>query len=360
MSIAADKQKLVPGRRVELFDLDLSRFETGLVYRFCSAATNGVTSPRQVLVQTLVTGGTGINEKQLLTLSPETTAGTFTLTFSAVTSSALAFSAASSDIQTALDSVIGVGKTLCTGVSLRSGGVTVEFIGTLAATNVEQIQATSAMTSPDATPLQWKGESYVAMPIVAEGFEISGRGALPTPTIKIANIGLLPSNIIKQFGDPVGAKLTRWVTYSHYLDDGPLADPDEHYLPEIWVIERKKVQNRLFVEFELSAAMDQQGRKLPGRQIIRDACVLRYRTNIPVRTPPTFEYNTTDMACPWAGDGLDPANPEGPYYTRTGTTTANSAEDMCGKKLSDCKLRFGESAVLPFGGFPGVSRIKVE
>ncbi len=360
MSIAADKQKLVPGRRVELFDLNLERFEPGLVYYFCSAATNGTTSPRQVLVQTTTEGGTGVNEKQLLTLSPETTAGTFTLTFDAVESADLPFSATSADIQTALDTIIGSGTTLCTGVSLRSGGVTVEFIGTLAETDVEAIVATSSMTSPDATPLQWKGKSYAPMPITAEGFEISGRGALPTPTIKIANIGLLPSSIIKQFGDPVGAKLTRWVTYSHYLDDGPLADPNEHYLPEIWVVERKKVQNRLFVEFELSAAMDQQGRKLPGRQVIRDACVLRYRTHVPGVTPPTFTYNETDMACPWAGDGTDPNNPEGPYYTRTGATTANAAEDLCGKKLKDCKLRFGASAVLPFGGFPGVSRIKVE
>lgn len=360
MSIAADKQKLVPGRRVELFDLDLTIFETGLIYYFCSAATNGTTSPRKVLVQTLIEGEADINEKQLLTLSPETTAGTFTLTFNAVVSSALAFSATSSDIQTALDSVIGVGKTLCTGVTLRSGGVTVEFIGTLAETNVAAIVATSDMTSPDATPLQWRGESYVPLPITAEGFEVSGRGALPTPTLKISNIGLLPSSIIQEFGDPVGSKLTRWVTYSDYLDDGPLADPNEHYLPEIWVVERKKVQNRLFVEFELSAAMDQQGRKLPGRQVLRDACVLRYRTNIPVRTPPTFSYNTTDQACPWAGDGEDPANPEGPYYTKAGVVTANAAEDMCGKKLSDCKLRFGAAAVLPFGGFPGVSRVKVE
>jgi phage-related protein len=37
MTIAADKQVLLPGRRVELFDLDLDIFQTGLMYRFCSS-----------------------------------------------------------------------------------------------------------------------------------------------------------------------------------------------------------------------------------------------------------------------------------------------------------------------------------
>jgi phage-related protein len=167
--------------------------------------------------------------------------------------------------------------------------------------------------------------------------------------------------LINEFGDPVGAKLTRWVTYSHYLDDGPLADPNEHFLPEVWVIERKKSQNRIFVEFELSAAMDQQGRQLPGRQVLRDACILRYRTHIPGTSPPEFAYNQTDMGCPWAGTGTDPLNPEGPYFTRVGESTPNPANDLCGKKLEDCKKRFNlTTAILPFAGFPGVSRVKVE
>lgn len=467
MSIAADKQKLVPGRRVELFDLDLSLFETGLVYRFCAAATSGSTSSRKVLVQTVVVGAVGVNEQQLLTLASETDAGTFTLTYSAVTSDPLTYAALTADIQAALDDIIGAGKTQCSGISLRTGGVTVEFIGELAATNVGDITTTCDLTSPDVTPLWWQGNAYTPIPISAEGFEISGRGALPTPTIKISNVGLIPSSIISEFGDPVGSKLTRWVTYSHYLDDGPLADPNEHYLPEIWVVERKKVQNRLFVEFELSAAMDQQGRKLPGRQVIRDACILRYRTPIPGRAPPQtlFEYNQTDMGCPWAGqprgqvtvqtvvpggpsvneqqritvgtkvtqgtftlrwggistasiaynashgtiyaallavlgvnfsmsssgsnplqnggvlvifasaygnadveaivaypnENLIEATTEGPFFLKTGKSTGDYMLDQCGKKLSDCKSRFNlRDRILPFGGFPGISRIKVE
>ena len=36
------------------------------------------------------------------------------------------------------------------------------------------------------------------------------------------------------------------------------------------------------------------------------------------------------------------------------TGTANPLDDVCGKRLSSCKIRFGNTADLPFGSFPGV------
>ncbi len=464
MSIASDKQKLVPGRRVELFDLDLTMFEDNLVYHFCSAATSGAVFDREVLVQETVKGDSETNEVQLLTLSPEANAGTFTLSFDGNTSSPLPWSATAGEVQAAMDVIAGAGNTTCTGVSVRLGGVSVEFISAWGHQDVAMITTESSLTSPDVTPIQWRGNTYTPVPIVADGFEVSGRGSLPTPSLKISNVALLPSSVINQFGDPVGAKLTRWITYSHYLDDGELADPNEHYIPEIWLVERKKSQNRIFVEFELSAAVDQQGRNLPGRQILRDACVLRYRQYVPGTNPPEFVYNQTDMGCPWAGhpkatvlvdvvtegssspavseqqkitvpanvtqgtfrlewgesvtdpiaynespanfstlvaqilggnfsisySGINPLqnggitinfsgslanqnvakivahsdiveDTEGPFFTATGQATSDPAQDKCGKRIPDCKLRFSlTDRILPFAGFPGVSRIKVE
>ena len=43
----------------------------------------------------------------------------------------------------------------------------------------------------------------------------------------------------------------------------------------------------------------------------------------------------------------------GPVADAGGNTTSNPALDVCGKQLTDCKLRFGDDAILPFGGFPG-------
>jgi phage-related protein len=32
--------------------------------------------------------------------------------------------------------------------------------------------------------------------------------------------------------------------------------------------------------------------------------------------------------------------------------------DQCGKRLDSCKLRFGEGAVLPYGGFPAAGLVR--
>jgi phage-related protein len=104
----------------------------------------------------------------------------------------------------------------------------------------------------------------------------------------------------------------------------------------------------MFVEWELSAAIDQEGRMLPGRQFLRDVCTRRYR-----------RYAPTDPAA--AGDGyVYPKIFPCPYtgsnaFTAlgVGTTVAN---DVCGRKVSDCRLRFPGQA-LPMGAFPGIGRV---
>lgn len=248
MTIAADKQKLLPGRRVELFDLDLAIFQAGLKYHFCSAFNENVA-------------------------------------------------------------------------------------------------------------IQWKGNTYTPIPVIAEGFEVSGKGSLPTPTLRLSNVSLLPSTIINQFGDPVGAKITRWVTFANYLDNGATPDPNQHFLPEIYFVERKTAHNKVFVEFELSASMDQEGRQLPGRQVLRDACTFRYRSYNAATG--TFDY--TDVTCPWAGSDQVEGGTESPFFTAAGVSTSNPALDRCGKKLSDCQLRFTPLGVdIPFGGFPGVARVRIQ
>jgi len=87
------------------------------------------------------TGDLGQNEIQKITVNA--TAGTFTLTYSGQTTSAIAFDASSADIQSALEALsnIEVGDIVVTG---NDGGVwTVTFTGSLAKTNVAQITCTN-------------------------------------------------------------------------------------------------------------------------------------------------------------------------------------------------------------------------
>jgi phage-related protein len=39
---------------------------------------------------------------------------------------------------------------------------------------------------------------------------------------------------------------------------------------------------------------------------------------------------------------------------RINVTTGNALDDVCGKRLTSCKARFGENFELPFGSFPSL------
>ena len=143
----------------------------------------------------------------------------------------------------------------------------------------------------------WRGETYTPLPIEATGFEQSGKGQLPTPSVRIANAKLVPTAIIAELGDPLGAVLTRWRVHEKYLDGNPYASTSEHYPKQVFVVERKKIETDAFVEFELSSVLDKEGVQLPRRVVLRNACLQRYR--VFDSACGTFDYG--EATCPWAG-----------------------------------------------------------
>jgi hypothetical protein len=99
---------------------------------------------------------TASNTIQTITLA-NATGGTFTLTLSGNTTSAIAFNAAASAVQTALEGLTGVGagNVLVTGSA--GGPYTVEFTGTLARKAVAALTANGASltgSSPTVTPVR--------------------------------------------------------------------------------------------------------------------------------------------------------------------------------------------------------------
>jgi phage-related protein len=113
----------------------------------------------------------------------------------------------------------------------------------------------------------------------------------------------------------------------------PYADANAHFQDEVWYVNRKVGENRVFAEFELSTLHDVQGVRLPRRQTIQNVC-------------------------PWVYKGAECGYVPGSMFTTADVSTANPALDVCGKRLSSCKARFGTYAQLPYGGFPGVGLIK--
>lgn len=190
------------------------------------------------------------------------------------------------------------------------------------------------------------GQAYQPADIEFSGLETSGAGSLPTPRIKIATSNGFIRGIVNAYGDAIlGCEVRRVRTFERFLDGMPDADPESYFGPDIFLIERRASENPIFVEYELSTSLDNEGAKLPRRQILRDACPKRYRRYDPVATG--FDYSKA--TCPYAGTS---------YFTAQGEATT-AENDRCGRKISDCWLRFGKQNPVPFGGFPGAARVRL-
>lgn len=208
---------------------------------------------------------------------------------------------------------------------------------TLDASNLEngEVLHFHAGTNGIMNSVAWQDVIYTPLPVQAEGFDITAKGALPRPKLSVANAGGLLSTEIRNFNDFVGCKLIRKRTFVKYLDasnfpDGnPNADPNQYLPDEVWFVERKILETRYVIEFELSSAFDLMGVKLPNRQIIQNSCPWVYR----------------GQECGWNGGYFDKNNqPCGPQ------------SDMCAKTLAACKVRFTNGQPVRFGGFPGAVR----
>lgn len=198
-----------------------------------------------------------------------------------------------------------------------------------------------ADSSDGTSAIVFDGDTYTPMRIEADGFEWTGKGAIPTPTIRI-----FPTDGIKAamltYGDFIGGKITRIKTFSRFLDGKPDADPDQRFPDEIYYFEQKTLFNKNAVEWSLSSALDQEGIQLPKRKVLKDVCELVYR----VYNGSSFDYvDAADGGCPYTGSS---------YFDVNGNSVTIDL-DKCGKRLSECKRRFGANATLPFGGFPGAT-----
>lgn len=202
-------------------------------------------------------------------------------------------------------------------------------------------------TSNNGASIFFNGSEYHPLPITAEGFTWDSGGTLPRPNLTLHAKDMSLINLTLSADDLVGCPIRRIKTFRKYLDDGShpgtsAAFPTEHY-----VVEKKTKQSRHTLSFELSTALDQQGVQVPKLLVFRDTCVQKYR----YWSEDRFVY--TDVTCPYTGSR---------YFNASGEEVYDPLEDRCGKRVSDCKLRFNSAdpdapgAVLPFLGFPGVGK----
>lgn len=185
------------------------------------------------------------------------------------------------------------------------------------------------------------GVTYVAADVEATGFEVNGQGQIPQPTLKVSNATLYLAGLVLAHRDAVGVRVTRLRTFAQYLDGQPEADPDAAFPPDIYIVEQKTNQDKLSIEWKLAAETDQDGLMLPSRTVVRDYCPWAYRR----WKASTASFDYSDVECPFTGSV---------FFDALGNSTTDPTRDACGRKITDCRARFGTGATLPFGGFPGV------
>lgn len=138
----------------------------------------------------------------------------------------------------------------------------------------------------------WNSQTYQPLPIEVDGFEYTGNGQLPRPTVRVSNLLgsisalLLSVNEITIGNDLTGAKFIRIRTLSRFLDPinftgniNPYGTPDPtaEMPQEIYYVDRKANENKDVVEFELAAVFDIAGVRAPKRQCIANICQWKYR-----------------------------------------------------------------------------------
>ena len=184
------------------------------------------------------------------------------------------------------------------------------------------------------TDIVYQGNTYTALPLEANGFELNTKGQLARPTLTFANVGLAITALTNTYEDMVGATVQRIRTLSTYLDGAPGADPDAYWGPDEWIVEQKSNETKLSVSFQLAIPFDLEGRSLPGRRLLREQCQWVYKS----------------AECGYSGGAV------ADIQDRLTTDPDYDGTDNCGKRLSSCELRFppNNDAGVPFGSFPSI------
>lgn len=186
-------------------------------------------------------------------------------------------------------------------------------------------------------PITWRGVEYTPIPMKLEGFELTSDGPSTRPSVSVANIQNVVTMAVEQYNQLAGKKIIRRLVLATALDAVNFVDgnPNQDFTKEktlIYTIERLVTLDTEWGKFELAAPSEMDGAIVPARPIIADICQWKYRQD----------------GCGYTGK---------PCADQFDEATTDPKQDYCSHTLRGCKIRWGETAVLPFGGFPSVDKV---
>ena len=197
-----------------------------------------------------------------------------------------------------------------------------------------------------------KAVTYDGNPHIPHPIELStlknAPGASLRPTLRLSAVDTAATNTMLGSHNMRGATVTRTRTFGVYTDGGSYRIiRNAVFSTEVWRVEKLLRRDREEVTFQLASPLDFNNKKLPGRQVLRDLCVWTYRRWDPTANNNAGAWDLTDVTCPYRGPAI---------FDAKNAVVTNKALDVCNRRLSGCKKRYG-TAPLPFGGFPAVGLI---
>jgi len=182
---------------------------------------------------------------------------------------------------------------------------------------VDDDVAASKIKFRDKTPIDsvYTEREYIAIPIELTGIDKQAEGAAPRPSLTVANIlPLFGDSIGITNNDLIGKRLSRRTTLKKYLVDESAdtinTGPPIEFPTEKFIIDRIGSENKESITFELAAASDLEGLKLPSRIVVGKYC--------------GWEYQGEGAATAGRGGCSWPTNSTIPR-TSSGTTTNHKA-----------------------------------
>ena len=306
-------------------------------------------------------------------------------------------------------------------ITLPDGTTVVRFMNGLDE-GVENIYFPQKTISNSSYPLH----EYVAIPIQIEGLSMASSGTLARPTLTTVNfpslsrshtnnldgnsdeavlLDILRENGIVSNRDLLNSVVVYRRTLYKYTyksnNPNPTTAPVE-FPSARFIIDRVASEDNVLVAFELANPMDIEGVKLPNRVVIGKYCPWKYQGHEldkdggctwPKDSKGRF-YNKDNVLITDNISSIDTYNASTSYTLNTDDTppirvkTISNGhtqiwrlrrntpagrfpdsnpyywyrEDLCGKLISSCKIRFQEEDnkefILPFGGFPGSKAFK--
>lgn len=229
--------------------------------------------------------------------------------------------------------------------SLKLDPSPIVHLFTLDATSVGASVYNFCSSAYEVTAASFGGTVYLPLPCKLSGISKTASGQFPRPVLEISAILLDLVGLANQYDDLLGAKLTRLKTFRRFLDGQPQADSSQFFPPDVFLINRRSQSSRDVISFELASAIDVNGVQIPNRLASRSTCGWRYR----IWAGSAFTQDELEEGgCPYKGAAM---------FDKNGIAVSDPTKDVCGKRLKDCKSRFGANAELPYGGFPGLRRL---